>query len=66
MPENRSLEKQIINTVRQSQRPLKPLEVQKRVAAKAKARPDAVHEMIISLVDQGLLKVTLDLRLRAR
>jgi hypothetical protein len=67
MPKNkskwRSLEEQIIEIVRQS--PLKPGEVEERVATERAVTSDAVHEKIISMVDQGLLKVTLDMKLGA-
>ncbi len=62
---DKKLETAVIKIVRDAANPLKPLEVEKKVASRVKAKRDIVHETIVSLLDRGRLKVTLDLRLRA-
>jgi hypothetical protein len=56
----KELEKKVLKAVRHSEKPPTPKEVVKRVTGK----DETVRDTIISLVDRGKIKVTLDWKLR--
>jgi hypothetical protein len=59
-----TIERQILNTVRKSKNPPGPREVAEKVG-KTPTQEKVAREVIRSLVDRGVLKVTLDWKLRA-
>jgi len=56
----KELEKKVLNIVRDAKKPPSPAEVVERVTAKT----EVVRDAIVSLVDRGKLRVTLDWKLR--
>jgi len=59
-----TIERQILTTVRKSENPPGPREVAEKVG-KDPSQAKVAREVIRSLVDRGVLKVTLDWKLRA-
>jgi hypothetical protein len=59
MSEKEKLQQSVIETVRNSETPLTPQEVESKIG-----RDGEVRDAIVSLVDRGTLKVTLDWKLR--
>jgi len=59
-----AIERQILNTVRKAENPPDPREVAEKVG-KDPAQEKVAREVIRSLVDRGVLRVTLDWKLRA-
>jgi hypothetical protein len=58
------LEKRILENVRRSEKPQAPRQIAKKVAANPKEEL-AARDALGSLVDRGVLKVTIDWNLRA-
>ena len=59
MSEKEKLQQSVIEAVRNSETPLTPQEVESKIGSDGEVR-----DAIVSLVDRGTLKVTLDWKLR--